>query len=43
MISNDIEKVLVTEEQIIERCKELAQEIQADYDKEEKYPLWLAY
>ncbi len=39
MISNDIEKVLVTEEQIIERCKELAQEIQADYDKEGEVPI----
>lgn len=43
MISENIEKVLVTEEQIIERCKELAEEIQADYEKREKYPLLLVY
>ncbi len=39
MISENIEKVLVTEEQIIERCKELAEEIQADYDKKGEVPI----
>lgn len=39
MIEDDISKVLVTEEQIEKRCKELAHQIEADYDKRGQVPI----
>ncbi|EOS59525.1 hypoxanthine phosphoribosyltransferase [Firmicutes bacterium M10-2] len=39
MISEDIEKVLLTEEQIEQRCKELAEQIEKDYEKEGNVPI----
>lgn len=39
MISEDIEKILVTEEEISKRCKELAAQIEADYQKEGTVPI----
>lgn len=39
MIDQDIEKVLLTEEQIEQRCTELAREIEADYAKEGEVPI----
>ena len=39
MISSDIEKVLLTEEQIEQRCIELAQQIERDYEEEGTVPI----
>ena len=39
MISKDIEKVLLTEEQIEQRCKELAAQIEHDYEQENTVPI----
>ena len=39
MISSDIEKVLLTEEQIEQRCSELAQQIERDYEEEGTVPI----
>ena len=39
MINQDIEKVLLTEEQIADRCRELAAQIQADYTAAGKEPI----
>jgi hypoxanthine phosphoribosyltransferase len=39
MISKDIQKVLLTEEQIETRCKELAAQIEADYAKTGTVPI----
>lgn len=39
IISNDIASVLLTEEQIENRCKELARQIEEDYDREDTLPL----
>lgn len=39
MISEDIEKILLTEEQIEQRCKELAEQIEKDYEKEGNVPI----
>lgn len=38
-ISDDIERVLITEGEIEKRCQELAQEIEADYIAEGKMPI----
>ena len=37
MISKDIQKVLISEDQIEERCEELAKEIENDYMRKEKF------
>ena len=39
MISQDIETVLLTEEQIEKRCVELAKQIEDDYNKEGEVPI----
>ena len=39
MISQDIQKVLIEETQINERCKELAAQIEADYQKRGQVPV----
>lgn len=39
MISQDIQKVLIGETQINERCKELAAQIEADYQKRGQVPV----
>ena len=39
MISQDIQKVLIEENQINERCKELAAQIEADYQKRGQVPV----
>lgn len=39
IISNDIERILLSEEQINERCKELAQTIEQDYEERRVTPL----
>ncbi len=39
MIYEDIKETLVSEEEIESRCKELAKEIQSDYDKENAVPI----
>lgn len=39
MISQDIEKVLLTEEQIESRCVELAKQIEADYNEKGEVPI----
>ena len=39
MISQDIQKVLIEETQINERCKELATQIEADYQKRGQVPV----
>lgn len=39
MIQDDIQKVLVTEEEIEKRCVELAQQIEADYKKTGQTPV----
>jgi hypoxanthine phosphoribosyltransferase len=39
MITNDIEKVLLTEEEIEKRCVELAHQIEEDYTKENEVPV----
>lgn len=39
MTSKDIEKVLLTEEQIEQRCKELAAQIEHDYEQENTVPI----
>lgn len=39
MIHDDIQKVLVTEEEIEKRCVELAQQIEADYKKTGQTPI----
>ena len=39
MISQDIQKVLIEENQINERCKELAAQIEADYQKHGQVPV----
>ena len=38
-ISRDIEKILIDESEIEQRCKELAAQIEKDYEKEGKTPL----
>ena len=39
MISNDIEKILVSQEAITKRCKELAAQIEADYNAIGEVPI----
>ena len=39
MISQDIEKILLTEEEIEERCVQLAQQIEADYNEKGETPI----
>lgn len=39
IISNDIERVLLTEDQIEERCRELAAEIEEDYESRHIQPI----
>ena len=39
MISQDIQKILIEENQINERCKELAAQIEADYQKRGQVPV----
>lgn len=38
-ISNDIERVLLTEDEIEKRCRELAEQIEADYIAQNKMPI----
>ena len=35
----DVKKILISEEQIVERCKELAKEIKEDYESRNEVPL----
>ena len=35
----DVKKILVSEEEIIQRCKELGEEIKKDYEKKNELPL----
>ena len=39
MIQDDVAKVLVSEEEIEKKCKELAQQIEADYQKKGQVPI----
>ena len=39
MISKDIQKVLISEDQIEERCEELAKEIENDYNAKGEIPI----
>lgn len=39
MISQDIEKILLTEEEIENRCVQLAQQIEADYNEKGEIPI----
>ena len=39
MIEKDVKEVLVSEEEVIERCKELAAQIEQDYIEKQEVPL----
>ena len=43
MIAQDIEKVLLSEEEIENRCVELAHQIEADYKESGDVPVFLSW